>query len=467
MQIRKRLTFQFMAIAAGILALTHVAVYSAYRRHMENVFFSGLETQIDVAVQTTLFQADRFRPTPQLNSGEDPDEMPFHDNISIFNDAYQRVFSMKPEAAPVGERTLSEVAQTGMARFKHGNLDGLGMAKQAPSGRPYLVVAEGFCDPSDLEKLRNILIFSLLIGIAAAAVGSWFMAGQALKPIKRIVGEVEEIRADDLSRRLETGASGDELARLAAAFNRLLNRVEAAFQMQKQFVSNVSHELKNPLTIIRTQLDVSLQRERSPEEYRAAMHSVLDDVTSLTEVGEKLLQLARIHSDSAGIQLAEIRVDEVLWSARELALKNHPGGRVSLDFQDFPENENALNIPANEALLRTAFLNLIENGLKYSPDKLVRVRMVFGEKGIRAVEVADNGPGISPEEAARILQPFYRSARHRNVKGTGIGLSLTESILRAHGFRLEIGAAGNPPSPKATAGKGEVGTVFRVVFSEN
>ncbi len=439
MQIRTRLTFRFIAIAASILAAVLLYVYRAYQQEVERAFYEGLESKTAFSIRTTLREGDRLVPLPPVSSELDDEEpLPYRSNVSIFNDAYQCVFSLHPDAEPVGAKTLQTAQTEGSVRFRHRNLHGLGSVAATPSGRPFVVVAEDFCDMSGLAKLRNILIVSFLIGIGAVAAGGWYFSGQALRPVSHIVNQVDDISPTDLSRRLETGANRDEIGRLAETFNRLLDRVEHAFQMQRQFLSNVSHELKNPLTVIRTQLDVALQRDRSPAEYRATLASVLDDVAAVSEVEGKLLQLARVHSEATDIPLAAVRLDELLWQAREQALKKQPGGKVSIEFGEMPADESLLDVQANEPLLRTAFANIIENGIKYSPDRRASVRVRFNANGGHTVEIVDNGPGIPPAERALVLEPFYRSPRHLGIKGTGIGLSLTDSILRLHGIGLEI-----------------------------
>jgi len=218
------------------------------------------------------------------------------------------------------------------------------------------------------------------------------------------------------------------------------------------FLSNVSHELKNPLHAIRTQLDVTLSRERDSTAYRSALQSVLDDVDAMTEVEEKLHQLARIYNDPAAIPFSKTRLDELLWQTKEQLQKRRPSFKIVLDFGEMPENEELLNVRANEALLRTALLNLMDNACKYSPDHRAQVRVRFQPDGTHEVEIADNGPGIPAEELPLIFEPFFRSPRHLKEKGTGIGLSLVQSILNLHQIALSV------ESP--TQG----GTVFKMVF---
>jgi len=314
------------------------------------------------------------------------------------------------------------------------------------------VVIEGYCDPTGLKELAKVLIISFLAGLALIAVSGWYFAGQALAPVLRMVREVQSLEPTDLSRRVLMATNRDELSRLAETFNSLLDRVERAFRMQRLFLANVSHELKNPLTAIRTQLDVALQREREPEAYRRLLASVLDDINAMTEVEENLLQLARIQNGPAHILLEAVRLDELLWQTKDLVQQRYPAYKVSLAFGAMPESEEVLLVNANEALLRTALLNLIDNGCKYSPDQAVQVQADFQENGAHEVEVRNAGPGIPADELPLLFEPFFRSPRHLQLGGSGIGLTLVKGILEIHDITLTV------LSPAAG------GTVFRLVF---
>jgi signal transduction histidine kinase len=223
--------------------------------------------------------------------------------------------------------------------------------------------------------------------------------------------------------------------------------------MQKSFISNVSHELKNPLSIIISQLEVSLDKaERSKEEYRSTLHSVLDDMRDLSGITEKLLQLARVYSEDTNIPFEEVRLDELMLQTRESLLRMHPEYHIVFDVEGVPESEAELCIKGNESLLRSAFLNLLDNGCKFSPDKRVSVKIFFNAAGNHRVEITDQGPGIPAKDLQLIFQPFYRSSENIHVRGSGIGLSLVESIMKIHRIILDVDSA---------QGKG---TTFRLNF---
>ena len=451
MQIRSRLTLLFLLLAAGILAAVLFGVYWLFKKNTEETFFKGLESKIELTAQTVLPNERSLLPLPNDWIAPDEDTVSFRENISIFDNSYSRVFSMRRDAVPISARDLQEIYQNGETRFMHYNLHALG--KNVKTERTqYVVVAEGYCDPSEILQLRNILIYSFFGGIFLVAISGWYYAGKVLQPVSKIVSEVENIQPSDLSRRVNIGNSQDELARMSVAFNHLLDRVEHAFQMQRMFVSNVSHELKNPLTAIRTQLEVALQRDRSPALYRNALHSVLDDVHDLSETAQKLLQLARVYNSPQTIALSPTRLDELLWLSIEQFQKQYPEYAPSIEFGEMPETDDGLLVEANEPLLRLAILNLMANACKYSPDQKVHIRAVFKVGGQHEIEVCDNGQGISEEEKTLIFEPFYRSPRHLQLKGTGIGLSLVKSILNLHQIALFV------ESPS------HGGSVFRLVF---
>lgn len=440
MQIRTRLTLLYLLTAASILAIVLFAVWWTYKKHTEAVFFQNLESKAALTAETALQNADRMLPLPALwLEPDDTDTLPYRENVSLYNEAYERVFTLRPEAVPVPVKILQAIQHSGRQQFRHQNLHALGKILVSPSNRPFTIVAEGFCDPDELIQLRNILIISFIFGVGAMAASGYYFAGQALAPVSRIMDQVKTMQPEDLSHRVETGSNRDELTRLAETFNQLLDRVEQAFRVQRMFLSNVSHELKNPIMAMRAQLDVTLQRDRDPAAYRKALQSVLDDVRALGEVEEKLLQLARIYNNPGGIPFAPVRLDELLWQAKEQLQKSDPQYRAVIDPGELPESEEILFVSANETLLRTALLNLMNNACKYSPDHRVLVRVRFQPDGSHEVEVCDNGPGIAREELELIFEPFYRSPQHQGgVKGTGVGLSLVRSILHLHRVDVKV-----------------------------
>lgn len=438
MQIRTRLTWQFVIITAAIFTIALFFIYSQFREHSENEFFAVLESKARMTADMVLKHEQELVKIASATSNGTESALPFEENITIYNQYFDRVFAINLTATPLAERQLAALWKAGSMRFSNQKYQAFGAAVTSSSGNNYVVVAEGIFDDKKLMKLRNImfLAFFLIVGIAGA--GGWFFAGQALSPVSRIVNEVDGMLPSDLSRRLQQHNQHDELSRMVATVNRLLDRIEHAFRMQRSFISNVSHELKNPLAAMDAQLQVARQKDRSTVEYREVLASLHDDVHEITDTAEKLLQLAKVHSEAATIAFSNVRLDEIMLQTRDSFLKLHPDYAIVFEIQNMPEQEEKLCIVGNEPLLRTALSNLFDNGCKFSPDNRVHVTIRFQNSGNHEVVISDNGPGISPEDLQKIFEPFFRSPQLSGFKGSGIGLSLVQSILKLHGVVIDV-----------------------------
>ncbi len=451
MQIRTKLTLQFIVLVAGILLMSLCIIYYKFQQMTEDEFYDSLRSKALMTAEMVLHDEQNLKPLSEKNDEADS-ALPFRENVMIYNADLQRVFAFNRSAEPVSEKTLLNLKSASETRFQRGEQLALGLRHLSKSGREYLIVAESVFNFEELSSLRNILIVSFFLCIGIVAVGGWFYAGQAMSPVARIVNQVDKILPSDLSARLNAPNNHDELSRLVVTFNHLLDRIQFAFRMQKSFISNVSHELKNPLSVITAQLEIALDKDRNREEYRSTLASVLDDTRELNDVTERLLQLARVHSEDASIAFEQVRLDEIMLQTRATLLRLHPDYHIAFDIEGMPESEEQLCVRGNEPLLRSAFQNLMDNGCKFSPDKKVEVKIHFDPAGRHRVEIADRGPGIPTKDLQLIFQPFYRSSQSIQVRGSGIGLSLVDSIMRLHRVALDV-----------TSAQGK-GTTFKLSF---
>ncbi len=454
MQIRTRLTIQFMLIVASIMLVAMFYIYFQFKQHLQNEFYGNLRSKANLTVGVVVGRLEREGLAEVPSPGNTATFTAFTENISIFDALGRRVYTFNPSAKNIAQATLEEINKMGECRFPHGEYNAFGTRFMAPSGKVYTVIAEAVFNPTELANLSRILIVVFFAFCGLVAIGGWFFAGQALSPVSNIMNQVDAILPSDMSRRLETSKNSDELARLVVTFNRLLDRLQAAFNAQKLFLSNISHELKNPLTVIISQIEIMLQKERPAAEYRQTLQSVLDDARELNLVSDKLMQLAKINASGQEVSFEKIRIDEAVWQAKSALLKAHADYTINFEIVNLPADEEKLFVRANDQLLRTALTNLMDNGCKYSPDKKVKVKLSFSPEGNSIIEIQDQGPGIPEEEVALVFEPFYRSSKTEKVKGSGVGLSLVDSIMKLHRINLKV--SGRQPS----------GTVFRLEFPQ-
>ena len=296
--------------------------------------------------------------------------------------------------------------------------------------------AERLINAQILDKLR-FYMFGALGALFVASLGiGWVVAGRVLAPIGRITSVARDIQATDLSRRIRMpGPEEDELKQLADTFDAMLARLDAAFAAQRQFVADASHELRNPLAIIRTNVDVALaDPDASPDDLRQTMTVVKRAGDRMSVLVDDLLALARRQEPTLehepvdlGAAVAEASDDFVVSAEkRDIVLDRAiaPGVVVTGD---------------REALKRVV-ANLLDNAVRLAPEGS-RIRLATGSEGTRAwIAVADEGPGISPEDQAHVFDRFWRSdkARARADGGTGLGLAIVRQIVEGHGGEVRL-----------------------------
>ena len=208
---------------------------------------------------------------------------------------------------------------------------------------------------------------------------------------------------------------------------------------QRNFISNASHELSTPLTSISSQLEVAMQKNRSGEEYLEVMQSVYEDIKELHLLTHSLLNIAKTGSHG-GIDLNEVRVDEILFKVISDVKKQNGKYKIALNFEVVPDDEKLLTVFGNANLLYIAFKNIIENGCKYASDHQSKVAVLFDKSKI-IIKVANIGDIIAEADIQNIFQPFFRAETAQNKPGFGLGLTLTKRILSLHKAAIGVESA--------------------------
>jgi signal transduction histidine kinase len=270
-----------------------------------------------------------------------------------------------------------------------------------------------------------IIVFGSSIVVVLAA--AWIYAGRALKPIAKVIQQADEITISSLNLRLDEGNGKDEIAQLSKTFNFVLDRLESSFEIQKNFIANASHELRTPLTAITGQLEVTMLNERSTEEYKRTIQSVLDDIKNLNSLSNRLLLLAQTSQETLDAGTEPIRIDEILWQSKEDLLKRNSTNEIQIEFDKSLDDESKFMIKADEHLAKVAIYNLVENGCKYSQNHKVNVAVKAYKTHITLT--FQNDGDILKEDLQKIFQPFHRGQNTQIISGHGIGLSLVERIV--------------------------------------
>jgi len=285
-----------------------------------------------------------------------------------------------------------------------------------------------------LNDLKQLLTVMLPLLILFTGLVGWILAKLSLRPVDRMTKAVQQITAQSLRKRVPEPDTRDEIQRLAVTFNDMLARLDRAFESQRHFLQDASHELKTPLTILEGEMSVALKRQRSPEEYEVVLRSCLEEIERLTSIVHNLLTLARL--DDREIVLQRARIDlaalacnvledmQILASQKSIRLSCTAAGPVA--------------VAADGQFLRQVLINIISNAVKYTPEGgSVSVAVQPGEK-CATVAVRDTGIGIKAEDIPFIFDRFFRVEESRSSEGFGLGLSIAKSIIEAHGGTISV-----------------------------
>ena len=314
------------------------------------------------------------------------------------------------------------------------------LAREIHTGRGtyVLVIAQSMSSVDDsVSSLVSQLAIGGIAALLAAGLAGWWLARRALRPVSEMTAAADRITVDRLSERVATASSSDELGRLAATLNNMLDRVERGVEDKRRLVADASHELRTPLAVMRSELDVSLREDRLGSDARTVLESTREEVDRMTRIVENLLTLARADDGRLEVLPRAIDLHDVSAGAVESleGVARAKGVRVAV-------RDSAVGAHGDPELLRQVVSNLVDNAIKHGDGGDVDVHpwSVDGEAG---VTVANPGPGIPPGAREHVFDRFYRADTARGSEGgSGLGLAICDEIVRAHGGRIWVEGTG-------------------------
>ncbi|CCE23389.1 ATP-binding protein [Methylotuvimicrobium alcaliphilum] len=298
-------------------------------------------------------------------------------------------------------------------------------------------VAGSLDDVHNVLNVASLLFVMMTLGLLTAVAGVGLsLTRKAFQAIENIVQRAQHINEANLNERLPHPGSRDEIGNLVDTLNEMLDRIERSFEVQRRFTADASHELRSPLSRLRTELEISLRRSRDPSEYHETLQSCMDEVERLTLIVEELLVLARMDAGLERRSTETVSLNAIV-EATVKRMQSMAGKRdVQIIAEPMPQVVTNMAYGSVDLILT----NLLDNAVKFSPPGgRVSVRLVVTENEA-ALSVCDNGPGIDQDEQQRIFERFYRGsvASTRHVAGAGLGLALSQAIACGHGGYIEM-----------------------------
>lgn len=442
LSIGVRLTLWYVAIFALGELVFGASMWLILRHNLYDLVDDGLESQIEDLKNFLGAQPKDALPA-MLQEKMDSMYGREHagDFLAVYDQSGQELFRSK---FLQGEEPLRlRLDASNRPLFRTRNIQGeylrFAFAKLSIEGRIYTVEMGAPADDAvdTLQLFRSyVLIFALVLLLVSTGVGYW-LSRKALAPVDTLVRAARDISGTSLNRRLETIKTGDELQRLTDTLNEMLDRIESAFQRITQFTADASHELRTPVSLIRTEAELALRRSRTEAEYKESLRQILQEAERTTQLIEQLLELAR--ADSGRESLAAQTVD--LTGILHAVAASWQPVAAARDIR-FAANICDLNVSVmgDQSLLRRLADILLDNAFKYTPSP-GSVRLALEVQQETAVmTVQDSGVGIAGEEQEKIFKRFYRvdKARSREQGGVGLGLAIAEWIVVQHRGTISV-----------------------------
>lgn len=465
LSIRTKITLWFTGALLAVVTLTYICIFSAGSRVIQKNIRDNLIETVENNVDEVEYYAS-MEDVGELNdvdifiqyrSGFLEVDDDFLDSVNqiytaLYDSSRTMLYGENPVEKPCSglsfeDRSVRTVKDAGVLyyvfdRELHGDgLDGLWLRGVA-------------AETQGKEELSSVVVLSLTVLpllVLAAVLGGSLIAKKALSPIQKISDTAAQIsRGDDLRKRIRLDDGNDELHQLADQFNNMFARLEAAFEKEKQFTSDISHELRTPMAVIMAQCEYSMEADTVPEEYAESIRVICRQGKRMTSMINQMLDIERLEMRPENYPKETLDFSELVQSVCEdLALIREKEIRLSGDI------ENGIFYSGNRTLLSRALSNLILNAYRYGKENGHIAVSLKETDGQILLSVADDGIGIAAEDLPKIFDRFYRADSSRTENGTGLGLAITKDIVTFHNGRITVES-----EPGA-------GSTFSVIFQKN
>ena len=381
MKVQQKIILAFLVLTGIILLVSCILIYNVSAWQRKQDFKNRLKNRATTTA-SLLFEVEEVNQSLLKKVDSVTVNSLYNESISIYDNGNKLLYNStknNQDTLKVDEKVFSSARTDSIHFFSVRQKEAMAFSYPAKSGTAVIVISAEDKDGKDrLQQLLLLLLVTFSTGMVLSAFAGYIFSRSMLNPLNKITHTVKSISVKNIEKRLPESNIKDEWDELTKTFNLLLDRLQQSFEIQGRFIANASHELATPLTVITSQIDVALQQDRAAGSYRETLASVKDDIDQLSQLVKSLLEIART-AKGGSIPTSAIRIDELAMDVAASIGKLSNVGKVNLQVDELPENEQECMVNGNYDLLLSAFKNIAENGCKYSTDHLVTLSLAFVE----------------------------------------------------------------------------------------
>jgi len=448
MKIRNRLSLQFTFMFAVLLLFVLTGIYFFVEHNWVKNFYTKLNSRAVTISQFYLAEDNLSKEKFERVLKKFPQSLA-DERISIYDANFKSRF-IPEDSIHWDVNILKSVVASKEIYFRQGDRQVTGIYYVDNSG-PFIIMvsAVDYQGAHDMHELALIMLFFFLISLIITFFTGKVFSRLALAPILGITNKLKIIRSSSLDHRLSVNETQiDEIDTLSIGINNLLEHLEQSFDSQEAFIANASHELRTPITTILGEAEISLMSDRDIKDYKQTLFNIIKETERLNFIINSLMDLVQTNISNNDFQ--DISMDELLWEVVDEMCNKHPDRVIEVNY-NHPDDHSVYTLQGNRQLLFIAINNILKNAVKFSDNKPINCEIFDDTKGIHIL-IKDQGIGIPSADVNKIFQPFFRSSTALSFAGYGIGLSLTQNIMRLHNGTIMV---------KSEPGKG---TEFHLIF---
>jgi len=432
MNLKQRFSFIFSCLFSAVLAIVMLIVYYLFADLRENEFIGLLTEKAQTTAKLLIQVKEVSYPMQKIIDSNTVNKL-YNEKTQVYNESRKLIYSSanKPGINWPGH-DFDKIKKYKSVLKKNDSYVVLGIYVIVENNGYYVLIsADDTYYSNGVRDIKIILFCAFVTGIAIVWLLSFGLGKKALEPLDNFRRKIQEINDSNLKVRLYKEEREDEINALANSFNQMMDRINNAYDRQREFTSNASHELRTPIARIAAQLENLSQRDELDEAVRVNLKSIFQDTFQLSDVVSSLVALADINSREHRLSFTKIRLDEIVYSSTAELAKIYPDFKLKFEIENNTGKDIDLEISGDETLLKIVFLNLFKNAYLYS-DNGQPACLISQDEGRVTLYVTNTGEPPNVPDTASLFTAFYRGNNSTSIEGSGIGLSIVKRIVDYH-----------------------------------